>query len=246
MRDVFGSRNWVYWWAALTSSVFLRLQVLPAIEGFFRDNGFFAPTNFPFSLVYGLNIWLDQLAQGIEDAVQFNPNAPLISSPIVVPNWILAVIIGLLVLGGAVSMYVRALRSHALGDDILTLFGLYFVLRIEGHIIGFTNVGALQGAGDLLTNNPLAGFWILMLALFVLVFVGGGVSSRRAFWRGLLEAVLIALFLLPTQTAGFLADFFRLLTSFGNTLSTNLVLGVFWGIAGALLALNRLTNTQSA
>ncbi len=246
MRDVFGSRNWIYWWAALTTTVFLRIQVLPSIEGFFRDNGFFSPSNFPFSLVSGLNSWLDQLALGIEQAVQFNPEAPLISSPIFLPNWILAVIVGLLVLGGAVSMYVRALKSSALGDDIITLFVLYFVLRIEGYIIGFTNIGPLEGAGNLLTQNPLAGFWILMIALFVLVFIGGGVNSRRAFWRGLLEAVLIALFLLPTQTSVILAQFFNTLMVFGNTLATNIFFGIAWGIVGAILALTRLTSTQPA
>ncbi len=246
MRDVFGSKNWVYWWAALTSTVFLRWQVLPAIEGFFRDTGFFSPAQFPFSLVPGLNAWLDQLAIGIADAVQFDPNAPLLTSPIFVPNWILAVIFGLLVLAGAVALYVRALKSSAVGDDILTLFGLYFILRLEGHIIGFTNVGPLEGAGTLLIENPLAGFWILMLALFVLIFIGGGVNSRRAFWRGLLEASLIALFLLPTQTAGVLAGFFGALATFGTTLSSNLFFGVIWGIVGALLAMSRLTGTQTA
>lgn len=246
MRDVFGSRNWVYWWAALTTTVFLRAQVLPSMEAFFRDNGFFSPFNFPFSLVSGLNGWLDQFAQNIENSVAFNPNAPLISSPVVLPNWILAAIVGLLVLGGAVAMYMRALKSSALGDDIITLFALYFILRIEGYIIGFTNVGPLEGAGNLLTQNPLAGFWILMIALFILVFIGGGVNSRRAFWRGLLEATLIALFLLPTQTAGILAEGFHTLTAFGNTLGTNIFFGIAWGIIGAILAISRLTNAQSA
>ncbi len=245
MRDVFGSRNWVFWWAALTATVFLRQQ-LPTLALFFQDNGFFSPTIFPFNLVSGLNAWLDQLAQGIEDAVQFNPNAPLISSPIVVPNWILAVVIGLLVLGGAIAMYMRALKSSALGDDILTLFGLYFIIRIEGYIIGFTNVGPLVGASNVLTQNPLAGFWILMIALFVLVFIGGGVNSRRAFWRGLLEAVLIALFLLPTQTANALAQFFWGLAAFASLLMSNPVFGVAWGIVGSILALTRLTSTQTA
>lgn len=245
MRDVFGSRNWVFWWAALTSTVFLRSQ-LPTLALFFQDNGFFSPNNFPFSLVTGLNLWIDQLAEGIQQAIQFDPNAPLISSPIIIPNWILAVVVGLLVLAGAVGLYIRALKSTALGDDILTLFGLYFILRIEGHIIGFTNVGPLEGAGSLLIDNPLAGFWILMLALFLLVFIGGGVNSRRAFWRGLLEAVLIALFLLPTQTATALAGFFWGLAAFANLLVSNPVFGVAWGIVGAILALTRLTNTQPA
>jgi hypothetical protein len=246
MRDVFGSKNWVYWWAALTTTVFLRWQVLPAIEGFFRDTGFFSPAQFPFSLVPGLNAWLDQLAFGIANAVQFQPNAPLLTSPIFIPNWILAVIFGLLVLAGAVALYVRALKSSGFGDDILTLFGLYFILRLEGHIISFTDVGILEGTGNLLIENSLVGFWILMLALFALIFLGGGINSRRAFWRGLFEASLIALFLLPTQTAGVLAAFFGALSTFGTTLSSNLILGIFWGILGALLAMSRLMGTQTA
>jgi hypothetical protein len=245
MREVFGSRNWVFWWAALTASVFLKDQ-MPTIANFFQDRGFFSPNTFPFSLVSGLNKWLDTVAQGIENAVQFNPNAPIIGGPIAVPNWILALFIGLLVLGGAVALYMRALRTSSVGDDILTLLGLYFILRIEGYIIGITQVGPLGGAGDFLVSNPLIGFWIMMLALFVMIFMGGGLNSRRAFWRGLLEAILIALFIVPTQTAQVLSSFFGGLFTFGNLLASNAVVGVTWGVVGAILALTRLTSAQTA
>ncbi len=245
MRDVIGSRNWIYWWAAITATVFLQ-SWLPTIANFFADGGFFSADHFPFNLVSGLNAWLNQLAIGIEQSITFDPSAPLITSPITIPSIVLAIIVGLLVLGGAVAMYVRALKSSALGDDILTLFVLYFIIRIEGYIIGFTNVDALQGAGNLLANNPLAGFWILMIALFVLVFVGGGVNSRRAFWRGLVEAILLALFLLPSQTASVLSAFFNALGSFADVLTNNLVFGIIWGVIGAVLALTRLTSTQTA
>lgn len=245
MRDVFGSRNWVFWWAAITATVFLR-DWLPTIARFFQDSGFFSPSYFPFNLVSGLNAWLETLAIGIKNSVQFDPTAPLISSPITIPNLVLAVVVGLLVLAGAVALYVRALKSVGIGDDILTLFGLYFIFRIEGYIISFTKVGLLESAGNLLTQNQQAGFWILMVALFLLVFLGGGVNSRRAFWRGLLEAVLLALFLLPTETAGILSQFFLTLYGFTNLLTTNLVIGVAWGVVGAILALTRLTNTQPA
>src|SRR5581483_4633955 len=166
MREVFGSRNWVYWWAALTSTIFLRDQ-LPLIANFFQDSGFFSSTTFPFSLVSGLNAWLDSVAVGIETSVAFNPNANIVTSPVVVPNWMLAFLVGLLVLGGAVALYVRALRSSSLGDDILTLLALYFILRIEAYIIGLTNVGPLQGAGNIVIQNPLSGFWVIMFFLFV-------------------------------------------------------------------------------
>lgn len=244
MRDVFGSRNWVFWWAALTSTVFLK-DWLPTIATFFRDSGFFSPTTFPFSLVSGLNAWLDNVAQGIENSVNFNPNADIITTPFSVPNWALAMAVGLLVLLGTVALYMRALRSSSVGDDILTLLGLYFILRIEAYIVGLTNVGPLAGASDILVQNPLAGFYIIMFFLFVLVFLGGGLRSRRAFWRGLLEAVLIALFVVPTQTAGLLTLFFMGLFAFANLLGSNLVFGIIWGVMGALLALTRLTSTSA-
>jgi hypothetical protein len=245
MRDVFGSRNWIYWWAALTATVFLR-DWLPTIANFFRDSGFFSPNTFPFSLVSGLNAWIDSVAQNIETTVQFNPNAPIVTAPIVVPSWILAVVVGLLILAGAVGLYVRALKSSALGDDILTLLALYFILRVESHIIGLVNGGPLESAGDVIIQNQLAGFWILMFFLFLLIFMGGGLQSRRAFWRGLLEAVVIALFVIPTETASILSLMFMGLFTFANLLNTNLVFGVAWGLVGVVMALTRLTSTATA
>lgn len=242
MRDVFGSRNWIYWWAALTSTVFLK-NWLPTVANFFQDSGFFSSATFPFSLVSGLNAWLDEVAVGIQNDIKFDPNTRIITSPIPIENWMLALVVGLLVLGGAVALYVRALRSSAVGDDILTLFGLYFILRIEAYIIGLTNVAPLQGAGNIVIQNPLSGFWVIMFFLFVLVFMGGGLNSRRAFWRGLLEAILLALFVIPTQTANLLSIFFAGLYAFGNLLGTNLFLGIAWGVVGAVLALTRLTSS---
>lgn len=246
MRDVFGSRNWIYWWAALTASVFLTTW-LPTLSNFFRDSGFFSPTTFPFSLVSGLNAWIDSVAQNIENSISFNPNATLFAiGPIQVQAWILAVIVGLLVLGGAVALYVRALRSSALGDDILALLALYFILRVEAYIIGLTNVAPLEGAGNIVIDNPLAAFWVMMFFLLLLIFMGGGLNSRRAFWRGLLEAILIALFVVPTQTANGLSLFFLGLYTFGNLLTTNLVFGVAWGLVGVVMAVSRLTSTSAA
>jgi len=245
MRDVFGSRNWIFWWAALTAMVFLNDQ-LPTIANFFQDSGFFSPTTFPFSLVSGLNAWIDSIAQGIKNSVSFDPNANIINGPLAIPNWIFALIVGLLVLGGAVALYVRALKSSSLGDDVLTLLALYFIIRIEAYILGVANVGPLAGTDNILVSNPLIAFWITMFFLFVLIFLGGGLNGRRAFWRGLLEALLLSLFVLPTQTAQLISVFFSGLYAFTNLLTSNLVVGVAWGIIGAVLALTRLTSTQTA
>lgn len=246
MRDVFGSRNWIFWWAALTSTVFLS-SWLPIISNFFADSGFFNPENFPFSLINGLNEWVDALAESIREGIQFDPAAPAIATPFfTIPMWVVAVLFGLMVLAGAVALYVRALRSQAIGDDILTLLVLYFVLRIEAYIVSFANIGPLTGAGTTVIENPLVGFWILMFFLFVLVFMGGGLNSRQAFWRGLFEAVLLALFVVPTQTAQLLAATFAGLFAFSNLLTTNTVFAVAWGVLGAVMALTRLTNPSPA
>jgi hypothetical protein len=245
MRDVLGPRNWVFWWATLTATVFLQSQ-LQTIADFFATSEFFNSAYFPFSLVSGLNAWINSVAQGIQEAVQFDPNANFISSPIAIPNWTLAVLAGVALLGVAVALYVRALKSSSLGDDVLTLFILYFILGIEFNILGAAQIGPFQGQGNVLIENPLIGFWILMFFLFVLIFMGGGLNSRRAFWRGLLEAGLIALFIVPEQTADMLALILTGLASFGTLLVQNPVVGVAWGIIGALLALTRLTSSSAA
>ncbi len=246
MRDVFGSKNWIFWWAALTATVFLK-DWLPTLANFFRDSGFFSPTLFPFSLVSGLNAWIDSVAQNIENAIQFNPAAPLVTiGPVTIPSMAIAILVGILILAGGVALYVRALKSTALGDDILTLLALYFILRVEAYIISSTNVGPLEGAGSFVIDNPITGFYVMMFFLLLLVFMGGGMKSRRAFWRGLLEAVVVALFVVPMQTANALSLFFFGLYTFANLLSTNLVFGVVWGVLGAVMALTRLTNPATA
>lgn len=245
MRDVLGPKNWIFWWAALTAAVFFQSQ-LPTVAQFFQDSGFFSPTTFPFSLVAGLNAWIDSVAQNIENSIQFNPQATLIAiGPVQIQAWVIAVIVGLLVLGGAIALYMRALKSSALGDDILALLALYFILRVEAHIIGLTNVPQLQGASNFL-GDPLMSFYVMMFFLLLLVFMGGGLNSRRAFWRGLMEAVLIALFVVPAQTADLIGAMIMGLYTFTNLLMTNLVFGLFWGVTGAVLAITRLTKPAAA
>lgn len=244
MRDVIGPRNWVFWWAAITASIFLK-DWLPTLSDFFRDTTFFSSNSLPWSLLSGLNGWLDSIAQGIEDSVQFDPNQAIIVSPITVPNSILALLIGFLILGGAIGLYVRALHSNAIGDDIVTLLVLYFVLRIEAYIIGLTQFSPLQGAGEAVLQDTTLTFWILMFMLLVLILLGGGVRSRRAFWRGLFEAIIIALFVVPEQTAGALAAFFDGLYTIVQLLQGNVIVGLLWGIIGMLLAITRLTSNAS-
>lgn len=244
MREIAGPRSWIFWWAALTATVFLQ-DWLPQLANFFRTSGLFTPTSFPFSIVTSINGWIDGIAENIVKAVQFNPNQPIITSPITVQNWVLALIFGIIILAGAVALYVRALSSASLIDDIITLFALYFILRIEAHIVSIAKFSALNPVAQGVLSSRQLTFWVLILLLLVLVILGEGIHSRRAFWRGLFEAILLAMFLLPQETANAIAWFIDQLSNFGNLLQTNLVFGLLWGLVGMLMALAWLTRSDA-
>jgi hypothetical protein len=53
------------------------------------------------------------------------------------------------------------------------------------------------------------------------------------------------LFVLPTQTASLISAFFAGLYVFSNLLTSNVVIGIAWGVLGAVLALTRLTGSPA-
>jgi hypothetical protein len=243
MREVVSVRNWVFWWAILTTTVFLQ-EWLRRLADFLRDKTIFSPNGFPFNVIAGLNGLVDNAATAIR-GIGFDPSQQLAKiGPVTIQNWVIALFVGLVALALAALFYIRALQSPTWGDDILALVVLYFVIRIEAQLISIAKVSPLTPAGRELINNPAATFWILMLFLLVDVFLGEGLHSKRAFWRGLLEAVFTALLLLPAQSAQILAFGIDRFADFGRVVQTNLVFGLIWGIVGMLLALTRLYGSS--
>ncbi len=214
---------------------------LHQLATFFRDSVIFSPKIPPFSFVPVANSWMDQGATWIRTTVKFRPNDVIISAgPVSIQNWIIAVLLGILILFFAGVIYRRALASSALLDDFVALIALYFVIRIEAQLVSIGNVFGLSQAARSFLNNPFASFVILMLLLLGLTFAGEGVRSARAFWRGLAEALLLAIFLFPADAGKFIAASIDALAAFGALIESNLSFSIVWGVLGLFLAVQRL------
>jgi hypothetical protein len=242
MSDVFGIRSIIYWWGFLTATVFVR-DWLRQLTDFIRQPDMFVPTKIPFNMLPGLNSTID-----VKTAVKFNPNQIIATiGPIGIPSWSLAILLGIILIVVGIRLYVRALRTEAWYDDFITLFILYVILRFEGHIISSTAL-PLTDSFKALFENQAVTFFLIVGLLLGLSFVGEGVHSKRAFWRALLAAQIISLFMFPRETANFLSYGVDALAQFGTALSlpANLPFAVAWGVVGMLLAIQRLVGSENA
>jgi hypothetical protein len=240
MTTVFGSRSWVIWWAALTATIFLQ-DWLRGLSKFFRNTDVFTPTIPPFNFAAVLNTWIDSAAEYIRTVVKFNPNQVIASvGPISIGNWVFALLFGIVILAVAAVFYVRALGTSGLLDDIFALILLYFVIRIEAHLITIAKFQLLSSAGKTLLDNPAISFGIVLILLLVLAFAGEGFRDPRSFWRGLIEGLIVAIFLFPTQAAAAVAAGLDALAGFGRLIQTNVTVGVVWGLVGVIMAIWQL------
>jgi hypothetical protein len=246
MSEVFSVRSLIYWWAALSSTIFLKGWLKQFAE-FMSSPGTFIKDKFPFNILPAINSSIDGLAEYIRSRIGFNPNVPILTAPILVPAWTVAVIFALAFVGLGVAIYVRALRSLSWLDDFLALFGIYVLLRLEGHITALTALPVLQQVRDLV-NNPTVAFVILLILLLVLIFFGEGFRSKGAFWRALVEGLAIAVFMFPLETANVLTYVIQGFSGRGTSLSepANAPFAIVWGAIGMLLALQRLIRQERA
>lgn len=246
MATVLGPRSWVFWWAGLTATVFLQTW-LRGIADFFRDKGIFNNNIPPFNITSGLNGLIDNAAEYIRTTVKFNPNSAIVSvGPIAIQNWMIALLLGLIILLLAGVLYVRALGTSGLLDDLIALIVLYFVIRIEAHLIAIARFTALSGAAQSLLANPAISFVILFLLLVILTFIGEGFRNAQSFWRGVIEGIIVAILLFPQQASSAVAAGIDGLAFFGKLLQTQTTLGVVWGVIGMFLALQHLYRPGGA
>lgn len=247
MGEVFSVRSLVYWWGFLTASAFIH-EWLGKLAELLQDDTTFNRGKVPFSMLPGLNDWIDGAADYIKKAVDFKPDQVIATlGPVTIAGWVLAVFLGLLLIGLGVRLYLRALKSSSWFDDFFTLLVLYIILRFEGHIIGQTNL-PVQGWFTGLVENQAISFFIILFLLLGLSFVGEGLKSKRAFWRALIAANLVGLFIYPSETANVLGYVVRAMEFFGKSLSTaqNLPFTITWGVIGMILAIHRLTTPEAA
>ncbi len=214
---------------------------LRQLAGFFRDQVVFSPNIPPFNLVPSVNSGIDAAAEYIRTAVQFRSSDVLVRlGPLTLANWIIAVLVGILILIGAGFLYSRALATSTLLDDFVALIVLYFVIRIEAHLMAIANIDGLSSLAQAFLGNPWISFIVLMLLLVGLTATGGGVRNARSFWMGLLEAFLVAILIFPIQAGGFIANVLDLLARFGALLQANATFSLLWGVLGLILAVRRL------
>ncbi len=247
MAEVFGVRSLIYWWGVLTASVFIK-EWLKQLAAFLLDPKSFSSEKFPFNMLPGLNSWIDGAAIYIRDQIKFDPKQIIAGSgSLTIYNWMLAIAVGLILLGVAVALYIRALNTATWLDDFLALGVIYIVLRIEGHIAALAAL-PIQNWFRSFVDNPGTAFLIILVLLLFLVFFGEGFHSKRAFWRALLEAALLALFIFPRETAAAFGYLFQAWSQLGSSLSLpeNAPFAIIWGLLGIILALQRLTAQEVA
>ena len=240
MGIVLRPRSWIFWWAGLTATVFLQ-DMIQRLASFFRDQVIFSNDIPPFNVVAGVDTWIDGTADYIRTTVKFKPDDVLASGgPVSVHNWMFAALVGILILAVVGILYVKALNTDALFDDFVALIMLYFVIRIEAHLVSIANFPTLSEAGRSVIQNPGLAFVVLMALLAVLALGGGGINKPRAIWRGMMEGVLLAILLFPMQAGGAVAVGIEGLGAFGALLQKNITFGVLWGVIGMILALSQL------
>lgn len=245
MINVIHFRSWIFWWGALTASLFVQ-DWLKGISDFMRSSEIFDRTKLPFSIVPGINTWIDDVAERIPASVQFNPTQEiLVAGPVRLQGWVLAMLVAVIIFLLTIRYYRHALRTSAWFDDIFAILMIYLVFRIEGHIIALSRLPILEGVRAFL-NNPTTAFLTLLALTLFLVFFGEGLHSKRAFWRAVAEISLVALLLFPDETAGAAGWVVERFATFGAYLKepANVSFAVIWGIIGMLLAWQRLLNPE--
>ncbi len=247
MSEVFSGRSLLYWWGVFSATVFIR-DWLRQLADFFKLSNTFTPTKIPFNVLPGLNSWIDGATEFVRNGIQFKPNAPLIViGTFGIPSWTIAILFGLILIAIAAVLYKRALDSPAWFDDFFALFVFYIVLRMVGHIVGLSGLPVID-ALKALADNPVTAYAVMMILMLFLSFFGEGLHSKRAFWRALIEACLLSLFIFPQETSIVLGYVVEALAQFGLGLSqpANLPFAVMWGLIGMLLALNRLISQETS
>ncbi len=243
MAEVFSTRTLMYWWAALSATVFLK-DWLRNLTTFVQTTDMFLPNKIPFSAVPGLNALIDQAADYVRTGIQFNPEQELVSvGSVYLPAWVGALFFGVVLLALGVALYIRSLRTANWIDDLIALVGIFVLLRVEGHIAAMTKLPVQEQFHEFV-NNLATAFVILLVLLLVLIFFGEGWHSRRAFWRALIESSVLAVFMLPHETALGLGYGVWALAQFGFGLAQYTPFAIAWGIMGIFLAVQRLAGHE--
>ncbi|MCI0477974.1 MAG: hypothetical protein L0Y55_17160 [Anaerolineales bacterium] len=243
MSEILGARSLLYWWGVLTAALFIKDWLKQAAK-FFKTSDTFAPDKIPFNILPGLNSWIDGVGNFIRTTINFNPNAELLKiGATSIPSFVLALLLGLLLIAFGAILLRRAIKSSAWFDDFLAIAVMYIILRIVGHIVSLATSLPFANWFRVLVDSPIAAYAVLMLLLLFITFFGEGFQSKRAFWRALIASSLLSLFMYPRQVSIGFGYVLEALALFGTGLGdpANIPFAAAWGVLGMFLAWQKLT-----
>jgi len=242
MSEILGVRSLLYWWGLLTATMFVQ-DWLRQLANVLKNPDIFTPDKIPFNMLTNLNSWIDGAAEYIRTTVKFDPSGPLFTvRSIFIPSYVLAFLVGFILIAVAASFVMRALKSSAWLDDFIALVVMYVALRIVGHVVSLTTTLPFADAFRDFVNNPFTAYLVIMVLLLFITFFGEGFQSKRAFWRAIIASTLLSLFMFPREVSSIFGIVLDALAQFGAGLSNpaNAPFAVVWGLVGMALALQRL------
>lgn len=245
MGASFSSRNLIYWWAFLTSFIFLQSMARDLAKSF-RDNRLFNPESFPFSLASGMTRWIDDRTAQLVKGFSFDPNAVVVKlgNALILDGFRVGVILSLIVLLVAIRYYIAAMISPRLYDDIIALIIFFFVYHLEAQIL----VAIKVPFGTQMAQDRATWVWFMGIVVLAIMLGGRAFNDSRVFWKGLFELFVVWLFLIPDAAAGAFAATLDSLANFGAALliPSNISISVVWALIGFLLAAYRIYGTGGA
>ncbi|MBI4786611.1 MAG: hypothetical protein HY782_06150 [Chloroflexi bacterium] len=190
-------RTGFFWWGFLTALIFLVPSAwLVNVANFLRGADWLQPSQPPLLWLIQLRDGIDAFAKGLPAVIQFNPQGSLVTfGNFSIPNVVVGIVVGLLLLMVAFMFYARAAGGGGVLDDLLAMLFVYIVLRVEG-----ATTAAIPIVKTLNDQAPQSYLIILLLFMLFQVVRGRGSRDSAVFFKILLEALLIAILILPRQT----------------------------------------------
>ena len=150
----------------------------------------------------------------------------------------------------AVRFYISAVKSPRIIDDFVAVFICFVVYHLEAQT--FLAIGLKVGqtsVGQVMVDTRQAWVGFLAVVIIGLIVAGKGFQDSKVFWKGLIQLLLVWLFLLPRQAGVFTASLLDSLASIGQFLldfQRNTTLVVIWALIGMMLGAYRLYTAQGA
>ncbi len=241
MRAVLNFRRTGFiWWGILAALVFLIPGAwLSAAANFLRSASGISNSQPPMSWLLGLRDTIDALAQAVPGVIKFDPKGELAGvGPIAIPNLVIGVMVGVLLIVVAFSFYWVASGNPGFLDDLLAMLFIYVVLRVEG-----VTMAAIPFFDALNKSAPSSYLLILLGFMIITMITGRAGRDSTVFFKILMEALLLSMLIAPKETLNAAAALIEAPTKLHEFLALTgyfpMIMAV-WAVLGVSLAMLNL------